>query len=377
MNNKDSTINAFLALLQAGLWENREDSRSSGFNFNGTVDWDEVFRLAEEQSVVGVVLAGIEHSNIKPYQDFLLQWIGEVQIIEQQNKEMNAFVADLIERLRKEDVCTILVKGQGIAQCYERPLWRCSGDVDLLLDKNNYQKAKKELVPCATYVGKEGIAGKHLGMTVEKWEVELHGTLHSELSFYIDRQIDRIQDTAFKEGRIRRWRNGDTDIFLPSPDEDVIFVFVHILQHFYKGGIGLRQICDWCRLLWTYRSELDLRLLESRIRKMGLMSEWKAFGAFAVEYLGMPAESMLFYSANGKWKRKANRICTFVMKVGNLGHNRDMSYYKNCPYLIQKITSLSRRCEDMLCHVKIFPVDSFRFFCCIMFNGIISMIRGK
>ena len=66
-------------------------------------------------------------------------------------------------------------------------------------------------------------------------------------------------------------------------------MFTHILQHFYKGGIGLRQICDWCRLLWMYRTELDLAKLEGRLRRAGLMTAWKAFGAFSVEYLGMDA----------------------------------------------------------------------------------------
>lgn len=72
----------------------------------------------------------------------LLQWIGEVQVIEQRNKEMNAFVADLIEKLRKVDIYSLLVKGQGVAQCYEKPLWRSCGDVDLFLSDANYKKAK-------------------------------------------------------------------------------------------------------------------------------------------------------------------------------------------------------------------------------------------
>ena len=63
------------------------------------MDWDEVYQLAEEQSVVGIVLAGIETSKVKPPQELLLQWIGEVQILEQQNKAMNGFIAELIEKL--------------------------------------------------------------------------------------------------------------------------------------------------------------------------------------------------------------------------------------------------------------------------------------
>ena len=40
--------------------------------------------------------------------------------------------------------------------------------------------------------------------------------------------------------------------------EDIILVFTHILEFPFIGGVGLRQICGWCRLLWTYRSEIDV-----------------------------------------------------------------------------------------------------------------------
>lgn len=46
--------------------------------------------------------------------------------------------------------------------------------------------------------------------------------------------------------------------------------------------------------LWTYRDDLDLSLLDDRLRRIGVMSEWKAFGALAVEWLGVPVEACRF-----------------------------------------------------------------------------------
>lgn len=166
-------------------------------------------------------------------------------------------------------------------------------------------------------------------------------------------------------------------MFLLAPNEDVVYVFTHILQHFYMGGIGIRQICDWCRLLWTYRDSLNHGLLETRLRNMGLTTEWKAFGAFAVDYLGMPAEAMPFYSNSRKWKRKADRVCSFILEVGNFGHNRDHSYFEKYPYLIRKVYSFGRRCGDLIQHWRIFPVDSLRFTPYIFFKGLISAARGE
>lgn len=141
-----------------------------------------IYRLAHKQSVLGLVLAGLELSKVKPPKEVLLQWIGDVQVIEQRNKAMNKFVAELIERLRKADIYAILVKGQGIAQCYEKPLWRSSGDVDLLLSEDNYEKAKNYLVPLASSVEQEFVFLKHLGMQISGWEVELHGSQRPRLT---------------------------------------------------------------------------------------------------------------------------------------------------------------------------------------------------
>jgi hypothetical protein len=295
-------------------------------------------------------------------------------MLEQQNKAMNKFVASLIENLRKNDVYAILVKGQGIAQCYEKPLWRASGDVDLLLSEENYQRAKKVLIPLADDVEQEYKSFKHIGMTLNgEYVVELHGTLHSRLSKRIDRGVDDVQKDVFCGGSVRSWNDSGTTVFLPSPDNDAIFVFTHILHHFYIEGIGLRQICDWCRLLWTYRNSWNHESLEKRLRSMGLMSEWKAFGALAVDYLGMPKEAMPFYDS--RYKAKAERILEFVLETGNFGHNRERETPNS--YIGGKLASTFRKLKDFGHHMRIFPVDSVKFFCYFAIDGIGGAMRGE
>ena len=341
------------------------------------MDWEKVYQLAEEQSVIGLVLAGIETSNVRPPQELLLQWIGEVQILEQQNKAMNKFVAKLIEKLRAADVYAILVKGQGIAQCYEKPLWRCSGDVDLLLSYDNYQKAKTLLTPLASEVESEYEGISHLGMTIDGWVVELHGSLRVGLPNKINRVLDDIKTDTFNRGNVRSWMNGQTQVFLLGKENDIVYVFVHFFNHFYKEGVGLRQLCDWCRLIWTYRDEIDVKKIEGRIQEMGLVSEWKAFYNLASRYLGMPDFGSGLMVHDSRYDKKADRIMEFILKSGNMGHNRDMSHFSKKPYLIRKCVSMGRRITDLINHARIFPMDSLRFFPRIMFNGVRSAVRGE
>lgn len=379
----NNNLQAFFALVKAGLWE---DAKIQGerlrahdlfVDLYSSVDWQEVMRIAEEQSVEGLVTAGLKNvTEDRISQDDLLEFIGLSLQIEQQNKDMNAYLAGLIEKLRNEDVYALLVKGQGIAQCYERPLWRSCGDIDLLLSNDNYEAAKSILVPMASNIDEEIEKCKHLALTIDDWVVELHGTLNSGLWRKIDRTLDKVQSAVFYEGKVRSWLNGRTQVFLPAADEDTVFVFIHVLQHFFKEGIGLRQICDWCRLLWTYYSSLDVRLLESRLKEMEIMTEWRAFAALAVDYLGMPVEAMPFYSPNEKWKRKARKIVTFVLETGNFGHNRDYSYYEKHPYLVFKTISLWRHVIDFCRYFIIFPLDSIKVILRRMCIGFSVAIKG-
>lgn len=364
---------AFFVILRAGLWE--QDVNLSQL---GDFDFIEVSHLAEEQSVLGLVAAGLEHIvDVCVPQEFAMTLIGQVLWLEQHNTSMNKYVARLIDLLRKHDVYALLVKGQGIAQCYERPLWRACGDIDLLLSKDNYNRAKSFLLDIATAKEPEDKQALHLGLTIDGWLIELHGSLRSCCLSKMDKTIDVVQKDVFFNGSVRSWINGDTQVFLPSPNNDVFLVFTHIIKHYFNGGVGLRQVCDWCRLLWTYRETIDRRLLETWLNRAGIMTEWKAFASYAVDYLGMPVEAMPFYDAKVKWSHKAKRINAFIIDNGNFGHNRDSSYYVSKPYLIRKYLSFKRHTADGLSHLSVFPLDSIRVWGHMFILGIKAVLNGN
>lgn len=361
----------FFKLLRAGLW----GEKVRLFEYKD-IDFGAVYRLAQEQSVLGLVAAGLEHiQDMKLAKTSVLPFMGSVLQIEQRNILMNKFIAQLAKFLQTEGINAVIVKGQGIAQCYDKPLWRTSGDIDILLDEKDYKKAKALLVSRAEKTEQEIAHLKHLGIVLNGWVIELHGTMHSRLSKSIDKEIDSVQEQVLHNGKVRVWQNGEDNVYLPSVNEDIIFVFTHILHHFFIEGIGIRQICDWCRLIWTYRNEIDLELLMQRLHRMSLISEWKAFAAYAVGWLGVPEEVMPLYSKDKKWLSKAERIDDFVIEVGNFGHNRQITRSRN--FVIGKIQSLFQKFSDFIRHAQIFPMDSFRFFCFFICDGIKVMKGSK
>lgn len=356
----ENNIQAFFELASAGLFS--VHGRGVVINDYTNVDWSEIYKLAEEQSVVGLVTSGLDVLNVIISQEWRLQFIGASLQIEQRNRVMNEFVARLISMMRSKDVYTLLVKGQGVAQCYDKPLWRACGDIDFLLSEENYVKAKEILILLASDVEKEYLSLKHIGMTINGFVVELHGTLRSRLTKRIDNEIDKVQNECFWGGEVRSWQNGNTQVFLPGMNQDVIFVFTHILHHLFIEGIGLRQICDWCRLLWTFREKLDVKRLEKHLRAMRLMTEWKVLGCLVVEYLGMPPEAIPFYDL--KYGVKASRLMSFILETGNFGHKRTINGES-------MLKTLCRRTRDAYLMMRIFPVDAWKMYFGMIRTGMV------
>lgn len=368
----DNNLVAFFSLIKAGLWE-----KEVQLSTKEPIDYNEVFRLAEEQSVVGLLAAGIECiKNIKVPQEIALTVAGEALQLEQRNQAMNDFIAQLSAKLLNEGIVTLLVKGQGIAQCYGHPLWRASGDVDLLVSVEDYDKAKKIIIPYSNSVEPEGEYSYHLGMNIRNWMVELHGSLRTGLGKRVDRLIDEVYAQTFRNKKFREWQYREKTVLLPAIDDDIIFVFTHILQHFYKGGVGLRQVCDWCRLIWMYQSDLNFDVLEYRLRKMDLMTEWKSFASVAVNILGMPQNAMPFYSNKDKWSKKADRISQYMIKVGNFGHNIENK--RDSKFVIErKVFSATSIIRNTMRHFTLFPLNTIRISCFEIGLGVKATLGMK
>ena len=364
-------LETFFALLRGGLWEH-----AVSLGAYGPLGYDELLRLGEEQSVLGLVTAGLEQVwDVPVAKADVVPLLQRVIAVENRNSAMNEFVASLFGRLKDARIQAVLVKGQGIVQCYARPQWRAPGDVDLLLDDANYEKAKSFLSIVSQVVHEENPFDKHFTAELDGFDVELHGTMRGLLPKRADDLVDAVQADTFAKRRTRNWELNGVSIPLPAPDNDVIFVFTHILKHFFHYGVGLRQICDWCRLLWTYQDSIDQGVLILRLRQMQLLSEWKVFAAFAVEYLGMPQDAMPFYSAAPRWSRKACRVKEFVLKVGNFGHNRDASYQNGKSLVVRKAISFCRHLGDSLRHFFISPLDSLRVLCRLIATGLGTRTR--
>ena len=88
-------MNYFIELLQVSLSNRKELS-----GIPTSKEWAVIFFESQRQAIIGVMLDGIERlpQSQRPQTDLLLQWIGNVQLIEQTSPQIIVIPLSIIQR---------------------------------------------------------------------------------------------------------------------------------------------------------------------------------------------------------------------------------------------------------------------------------------
>ena len=371
----EATQRQFFTLLRSGLWNEVPDAGA----FAVPVDWESLYRLSFEQTVVPLVTDGINRlpAECLPGADpeRLDPFLGDMMATARRNAQLDSFIPKMFNALR--DIPVVLVKGQSLAQDYPDPARRQPGDIDLLLLPAHYQSAKDILLPKATKVLEEDQEIYHQGMHFRGIEVELHGSISTLMSRKLDRKLAALLEQQFDGRPLPTVSIGGAEIPVPEANFNAVYIFVHFLQHYWAGGVGLRQLVDWTVFSSVHKRDIHPVLLENTLTDLGLLHLWKTFSGFAQEYLGCPAEKLPL-AATPDPARNA-RIWQYILGCGNFGKNTGRARTrKDESYLVRKVHSFWHLVvADRLRHFRVFPKESVRFFFGAFGYGIQRLAKGE
>lgn len=366
------TDSQFFALLRSGLW-NEVPERAP---FAGGTDWEALHDLAYRQTVAPLVTDGINRlpKELLPAEPERLDpFLRDLMATANRNRVLDAFVPKLFDALA--GIPVVLVKGQALAQDYPDPERRQPGDIDLLLLPSSYEAAKDILLPKATTVLDEEKEIWHQGMRFRSVEVEIHGSISTLMSKKLDRKLAALLEEQFDGRPFPAVSIGGAEIPVPDADFNAVYIFVHFLQHYWSGGVGLRQLVDWMTFVSVHKRDIHPVVLEVRLRDLGLLRLWKVFTGFAQEYLGCPVEKLPLAAAPDPGKNA--RIWRYIRRCGNFGKNVDRSRGEES-YLVRKVHSMWRLVvADRLRHFRVFPQESVRFFLGAFGYGLQRLAKGE
>ena len=336
-------------------------------------------RIAKSQTVLGLVanevlktnsLAGLLTDQDKAkLKRFVMSNLATGQML-------NNALVNIVAELRKHGVEPVLLKGQGIAKCYPLPELRQCGDIDIYVGKENFAKTCEVIGAMSTPEDHHGDIPslKHFHTRIGKAFIEIHRYTDVYFPGRLDKVYQEISDEGMETGLVPLDFAG-VPVMIPSIDFNVFFIFNHFWHHFIADGVGLRQICDWVRLLHVNHGKINLDYLADVLNKMKLMKEWQVFAYIAVNTLGLPSEEMPFYDP--KYKKGGDKVLELIMQEGNFGYENQKGYQRPKGYFAGKWYSFKKSFSRNLKVLHIFPLETLRYIAKTIIVGVAVVFNDE
>lgn len=336
-------------------------------------------RIAKVQAVLGLVsnevLGNEKLSNLLREEDkaklkyFVMNNLSVSQML-------NNTLVSIVLELRKHGIDPVLLKGQGIAKYYPIPELRQCGDIDIYVGQENFAKTCEVIGAMSTPEDHQGDIPslKHFHTRIGSAFIEIHRYTDVYFQRWRDRFYQKVSDRGMSTDLVPL-EFGGVSVMSPSLNFNVFFIFNHFWHHFIADGVGLRQLCDWVRLLHENYGKIDLEYLTEVLRGMGLMKEWKVFGYIAVNTLGLPAAEMPFY--DGKYDKLAGKVLDLIMLEGNFGKENLRGHNRPNGYIAGKLYSFSKRFKRNFRVLRLFPKEALRQLLKVFFVGIAVVFSDK
>ena len=355
-------MNPFFSLLQSGLWEKPVD-----INDFVDINWQNINKVAIEQTVSGIIYDGLTTlpADLQPDSALLKKWFALVMKTEQVNLVMNSVLTEIWVIYTDHGLSPVLLKGQGLAQNYINPLRRQCGDIDIYIGENSYKEANNVARSLGINSTFKNI--KHLSFNYKNVFIENHRIINELFRPRDTRNFNKMVNRFFPDNTSVKTIN-NFHITIPSVQFDALFILLHLSNHFYVGGIGLRQLCDWARFLFTHHKDIDINMLEEDLKSVNLIKEWTVFGYIVVHYLGLPIEYMPFYTE--KVADKSHLTLRLIMKEGNFGFYNNEFEQRPKNYFAGKLFSVRKNISRVRILHSIFPNKIFWCYTHYIWRGI-------
>lgn len=369
----------FLELLRAGLWGGCPDVTL----FQGEVNWKAIFKISREQAVQVLVADGMEAlpEHLAPKKET----IYKIAIRRTTNSLAYKVQKSLINRIttlfNEEGIPSILLKGQGVAQNYQKPESRMCGDIDIYVGMDNFHKACEIL----RREGAEELIHQdehesHIAFDLDDKTIEVHkksDVIHGrKLNDSLQKWITNHLDAKLADGTLPKWNNDGTLINIPDPTYNAFYIIHHAVRHMLGEGIGLRHVCDWMIFLHTHQDQIDTEELKAKLAEYKMATAWGQFGALATKYLGFPEEHLLVPPINQN-ESKAELLLQHIFSTGNFGQYSKEKRDSKSRYLKRKWHNFRFQMSRLFKLYRILPDYTLNFGCGWFTNAVYRFFRNK
>jgi hypothetical protein len=224
------------------------------WKLNEKIDWEALYTLAKRHEVETLIYPILQKSESPqlPSEVLMESW-RKSTLIEGLKQDLHMTrIRDVFRAFNQSKIQVVALKGLLLRDLYAHPELRSMGDADLFLHREDIDRAKNVL----SQMGYREVPGpdpKHRIFEHPHYHrIELHWTFVNP---------DTVVNTVLFESAI--WQNVNqvdmcgVPVLSLSYEDHVVFLILHMVNHFLFFGFGLRNLCDLVLLIESKQNQLN------------------------------------------------------------------------------------------------------------------------
>lgn len=283
------------------------------------LNWQKLIALASRHSITNLIFYGIIKlpDDKKPEQK-VCDFLKKVMRTEMSQSCVQMYaVQEMLARFEQEQIYAVALKGANMKALYPEQDMRTMNDIDILYKDGQHDQVKK----CMAKMGYGGFeeGRKHDHYFRQPWcNVEMHRQLVASGTPF-SRYYQDIWDRLICE-------EGCRYVHKMRPEDEYIYMFIHLTEHFKNGGIGIRFIMDV--YVYDQKKEMDWEYIRGEMERLGLLDFWENIKSLSEIWFGERQETEhvpdilcqmeRFILDNGTYGTKRNQDAVFVERRGRL-----------------------------------------------------------
>lgn len=185
---------------------------------------------------------------------------------------------ELEQRLEKEGIYHLLLKGAVLKGLYPSTEMREMSDIDVMIYDENLIRAK-QVVEAMGFQLYQSVKHHDIYTKPPYLILELHCALY-------DKNVDKIQFEYFDSKRTAIVKAGKQYALQFQVEDFYVYLIAHMAKHFYETGCGIRNLLDVYRYRQLYEGTWKEDYIQKELETCGLVTFEKRIHTLSQVWLG-------------------------------------------------------------------------------------------
>lgn len=261
-----------------------------------SINGEELFNLALQTQVSSFLYPTLNQyrGELQLNEQLMRRWKETTLLLATRQLHMFAGISSIFDLFKANNIPAISLKGLVLKQLYPQPELRTMGDIDLLIDEINIQKAI-ELLSTQGYQ----LSPKEQDLNDPKW---MHIVLRKPGSFSVELHRTLWHPTLMKKRSNQLWFEHiwenkrlleieGLQYTALSPEDELINLVIHLATHLLHTGANLQQLCDIVLFIKAYWDTMDLEHIDQTLQAMELFTFYQHLLSTCHMFLGLTTPS--------------------------------------------------------------------------------------